>query len=199
VFNDMVRRLREGRAELERLSVTDALTGLANRRRLTAELEREVHRGERHERTFAVLMLDVDHFKQFNDTYGHAAGDAVLKRLAALLRENARDVDTVARYGGEEFTLILPETDATTAAAAAERIRRAIDADRFSPEGRDTELNVTVSVGLARFPDHGRTPERLMEAADQALYASKAAGRNRVTAAAVTAPEPPKPRKRKSS
>lgn len=199
VFNDMVRRLREGRAELERLSVTDALTGLANRRRLTTELEREVHRGERHERPFAVVMLDVDHFKAFNDTFGHPAGDAVLKRLARILQENARDVDTVARYGGEEFTLILAETDAATAAAIAERIRGAVEADRFSPDGHDAEVNVTMSIGVATFPQNGRTPQALVTAADAALYQSKSAGRNRVTAATVTTTEAPKPRKRRGS
>ncbi len=199
VFNDMVRRLREGRAELERLSVTDALTGLANRRRLTTELEREVHRGERHGRPFAVLMLDVDRFKAFNDTFGHPAGDAVLKRLARVLQENARDVDTVARYGGEEFTMILAETDGTTAAGIAERVRGAVEADRFVPEGRDEELNITVSIGIALFPLNGRTPDALVTAADAALYQSKSAGRNRVTAASAVTSEPPKPRKRKGS
>jgi diguanylate cyclase (GGDEF)-like protein len=199
VFNDMVRRLREGRAELERLSVTDALTGLANRRRLTTELEREVHRGERHGRPFAVLMLDVDRFKVFNDTFGHPAGDAVLKRLARVLQENARDVDTVARYGGEEFTMILAETDGTTAAGIAERVRGAVEADRFVPEGRDEELNITVSIGIALCPLNGRTPDALVTAADAALYQSKSAGRNRVTAASAVTSEPPKPRKRKGS
>jgi len=198
VFNEMVGRLRETREVLERLSVTDELTGLANRRQLTFELEREVQRSERHERSFAVLLLDVDRFKQFNDTYGHPAGDAVLKRLANVLRESSREVDTVARYGGEEFLVIVPEADAAAAAAVAERIRAGAERDRFTPEGFDTELNVTVSIGYAVFPQHARTPERLVEAADQALYRSKEGGRNRVTAAEGAA-GPPKPRKRKSS
>ena len=188
VFNDMVRRLREGRAELERLSVTDELTGLANRRRLMAELERELRRSDRHGHPFAILMLDVDNFKRFNDTWGHPAGDGVLKRLADTLRENVRDVDTVARYGGEEFMVILPETPAAEAARVAERMRTGTEKDRFTPEGGKNELNVTVSIGYAVFPEHAKTPEGLIEAADQALYRSKAAGRNRVSAAAPAKP-----------
>jgi diguanylate cyclase (GGDEF)-like protein len=183
VFNDMVRRLREGRAELERLSVTDELTGLANRRRLMAELERELRRSDRHGHPFAILMLDVDRFKRFNDTWGHPAGDAVLKRLANTLRECVRDVDTLARYGGEEFMVILPETPAAEAARVAERIRAGTEQDRFTPEGSDAELGVTVSIGYAVFPEHAGTPDSLIEAADQALYRSKKTGRNRVSAA----------------
>ena len=202
VFNDMVRRLRHGRAELERLSVTDELTGLANRRRLAAELEREALRSERSGRSFAVLMLDVDRFKDFNDTFGHPAGDAVLKRLARVLRDNAREMDTVARYGGEEFLLILPETDAATAALVAERIRTSAESDRFTPDSAGAEVNVTLSIGYALFPAHASTHEALVEAADRALYRSKQAGRNRVTAAegtaAATPKEPPKAKRRKS-
>ena len=192
VFNDMVRRLREGRAELERLSVTDELTGLVNRRRLTTELQREVQRSDRHGRTFAVLMLDVDRFKHFNDTYGHPAGDAVLKRVARILGDNARDVDTAARYGGEEFLVILPETAADGAALVAERIRGSMEGDRFTPDGGSAEVSVTVSIGYAVFPEHARTPETMIEAADQALYRSKEGGRNRVTAAEVPGAESPK-------
>jgi len=183
VFNDMVRRLRDGRAELQRLSVTDELTGLANRRRLMAELDRELRRSDRTGHPFSVLMLDVDRFKKFNDAWGHPAGDAVLKRLADTLGDCVRDVDTVARYGGEEFTVLLPETPAAEAARVAERIRAATEKDRFTPEAATTVVNVTVSIGYAVFPENGKTAEGLIEAADQALYKSKQAGRNRVTAA----------------
>ena len=183
VFNDMVRRLREGRAELERLSVTDELTGLANRRRLLAELDRELRRSDRHGHPFAILMLDVDNFKRFNDSWGHLAGDAALKRLANTLREVVRDVDTVARYGGEEFMVILPETPAAEAERVAERIRIGTENDRFTLEGGSAELSITVSIGYAVFPEHARTPDNLIEAADQALYRSKEAGRNRVSTA----------------
>ncbi len=183
VFNDMVHQLREGLDELERLSVTDELTGLANRRRLMAELEREMRRSERHGHPFSILMLDVDRFKRFNDAHGHPAGDVVLKRVADTLRKCVRDVDTVARYGGEEFVVMLPETPAADAARVAERIRSSTEADRFAPNGGGAALNITVSIGYAVYPDDARTPEALIEAADQALYRSKQAGRNRVTAA----------------
>jgi diguanylate cyclase (GGDEF)-like protein len=182
------------------LSVTDELTGLANRRRLTTELEREVQRSGRHGHAFAVLMLDVDRFKRFNDTYGHPAGDAVLERLAHILRDSARDVDTVARYGGEEFLVILPETAAAGAALVAERIRTRTERDRFTPDAEAAETSVTVSIGYAVFPEHARTAETLTEAADQALYRSKESGRNRITSAGDPKAEGPKaegPRARK--
>lgn len=183
VFNDMVRQLRKGRAELERLSVTDELTGLANRRQLDAEFQREADRHRRHKRSFAVLMLDIDRFKVLNDTHGHQAGDDVLRQFADILRENARTGDTVARFGGEEFLLILPESTMEGSQKLAERIRAATEAHRFTIDGNGTTVPVTVSIGLARFPENAKTPETLIEAADQALYRSKAEGRNRVTAA----------------
>jgi diguanylate cyclase (GGDEF)-like protein len=183
VFNGMVQRLREGREELERMSVTDELTGLVNRRRLTTELEREVQRSERHNHSCAVLMLDVDKFKHFNDKYGHQAGDVALQRLAQILRKSVRAVDTVARYGGEEFLVILPETGAEGAALMAERVRANTEQDRFTPEGSGAELNVTVSIGYAAFPEHANSPMTMIEAADEAMYRSKKRGRNRATSA----------------
>ncbi|MGB7212339.1 MAG: diguanylate cyclase [Gemmatimonadales bacterium] len=183
VFNDMVRRLRDGRAELERLSVTDELTGLANRRHLDTELEQEVQRHERHQRTCAVLMLDVDRFKSLNDTHGHPAGDAVLRQLARVLEQNTRNGDTVARFGGEEFVVILPESTVAGAVQKAERIRAATEEHQFVIEASGAEARVTVSIGLALFPQHGRTPDALIVAADEALYRSKQEGRNRVTTA----------------
>lgn len=179
-FNDMVRLLREGRAELERLSVTDPLTGLANRRRLMAELEREVQRSSRLGRRFAVAMLDVDHFKHFNDTYGHQAGDELLKRLARALQDLVREVDTAARYGGEEFLVVLTETPAGAAERVAERMRVRLAEEQFAPPGGATPVGATVSIGLAEFPADGASPEALIAAADQALYRAKAGGRNRV-------------------
>jgi diguanylate cyclase (GGDEF)-like protein len=183
VFNDMVRRLRESRDELERLSVTDELTGLTNRRGMTTELERELLRSHRHEHPCAILMLDVDRFKHFNDTYGHPAGDAALRRLAGTLRECVRDVDTAARYGGEEFLVILPETGPEEARQVAERIRERTESDGFAPEPGAAPIHITVSLGFAGYPEHADTPDTLVAAADEALYRSKEAGRNRVTAA----------------
>src|SRR5262249_8812708 len=109
-FNDMVRKLRESRAELERLSFTDGLTGLVNPRRLMESLSTEVERATPKQPACTVLMVDVDHFKQFNDTYGHPAGDAVLARVAGILKESIRSIDVAGRYGGEEFLLVLTET-----------------------------------------------------------------------------------------
>lgn len=184
VFNDMVRRLREGRTELERLSVTDELTGLSNRRHLDNELERELPRHERYKRELAVLMLDVDRFKVLNDTHGHPAGDAVLRQLADVLKECTRKGDTISRFGGEEFVVILPETPRDGAQLLAERIRSATEAKKFVIDEAGTTVAVTVSVGVSFFPKHGKDADALIAAADEALYRSKTGGRNRVTSAA---------------
>lgn len=178
VFNDMVARLREGRAALERLSVTDTLTGLFNRRHLTERLHEEIRRARRHDHRFSVLMADIDHFKEFNDSYGHQAGDQVLARLGEILREATREIDYAARYGGEEFLVLMPETELEGAVAVAERIRARLASEPIAG-GR-----VTVSVGVAAFPAHGESPEGLIASADAALYAAKRAGRNRVVHAA---------------
>lgn len=184
VFNEMVERLRRSREELdernrelERLSVTDLLTGLHNRRYLLEAFDKEIRRADRHERAFCVLMLDVDRFKEYNDTYGHLAGDAVLKRMGVVLREATRDLDVVARYGGEEFICLLPECDLENAVLAGERLRRRV-ADE-SIEGGP----VTISVGVAEFPTHGDSAGEVIGEADAALYEAKAAGRDRVKGA----------------
>jgi diguanylate cyclase (GGDEF)-like protein len=188
VFNDMVARLREGRRELERLSATDPLTGLYNRRRLMEVLDNEIRRSRRLKHTFAVLMADVDHFKRYNDAQGHPAGDEVLKRVAEILREATRDVDFVARYGGEEFFVLMPETEGDGAADVADRIRKGLAEERF-PGGQ-----VTLSFGVAEFPAHGDGPDALIAVADAALYEAKREGRDRV----VIAPGAAR-RRRKSS
>jgi diguanylate cyclase (GGDEF)-like protein len=177
VFNNMVSRLRESRTELERLSVTDPLTGLYNRLRMMEVLENEVRRSHRLHHPFAVLMADVDLFKRYNDAHGHPAGDAVLKRVAAIMRDASRDVDFVARYGGEEFLIVMPETEIEAATEVAQRIRKKLAAERL-PAGE-----ITLSLGVAGFPAHGDTPDALIAAADAALYEAKRAGRDRVVAA----------------
>jgi diguanylate cyclase (GGDEF)-like protein len=176
VFSTMVARLREreGQGELERLSVTDALTGLYNRRHLMGTLANEVQRSRRLRRTFSVLLADVDHFKSYNDTHGHLAGDAALVKTAEILRKMTRAVDSVARYGGEEFVVMLLETTIATAAIVAERIRARVVAEEFGG-GR-----MTVSIGAAEYPAHGDTPEELIAGADRAMYLAKGAGRDRV-------------------
>jgi diguanylate cyclase (GGDEF)-like protein len=179
VFKNLVTRVREreGQGELERLSVTDALTGLYNRRHLMGTLANEVQRSRRLRRTFAVLLVDVDHFKQYNDTQGHLAGDAALVKMAEILRKTTRAVDSVARYGGEEFLVMLLETTLQTAATVAERIRSRVAAESF--EGG----HMTVSIGAAEYPSHGDTPEELIASADAAMYRAKGAGRDRVVLA----------------
>jgi diguanylate cyclase (GGDEF)-like protein len=180
VFNTMVARLREreSQGELERLSVTDALTGLYNRRHLMGTLANEVQRSRRLRRTFSVLLADVDHFKAYNDTHGHLAGDTALVKTAEILRKMTRAVDSVARYGGEEFVVMLLETTIGTAAIVAERIRVRMAAEEFGG-GR-----MTVSIGAAEYSAHGDTPEELIAAADRAMYLAKGAGRDRVMVAA---------------
>ncbi|MGH8895000.1 MAG: diguanylate cyclase, partial [Actinomycetes bacterium] len=164
--------------EAQRLSTTDALTGLWNFRYLSMSLAREIERSTRFDRPLAVLMLDLDHFKAVNDTYGHARGDTVLRELAHRVQEQIREVDTFARYGGEEFVVVLPETTVDGAAQLAERICVAVRRAPFQHDG-DEPLNVTVSIGGAAFPDHGSSPATLMRAADKALYVAKAEGRDR--------------------
>jgi diguanylate cyclase (GGDEF)-like protein len=204
VFNNMVVRLREGHQaldaanetlrrkneELETLSVTDGLTGLHNRRRLMESLTDEVRRSQRLKHTFSVLMVDVDHFKKYNDTFGHLAGDGVLARVAALLREATREVDDVARYGGEEFLVMLPETGMTEALEIAERVRARVAAEVFP--GR----RITVSIGVSEFPLYGNTPEEVIAAADEALYEAKREGRDRVRRAGLKLVREPKPKER---
>ena len=179
VFKNLVTRLREreGQGELERLSVTDALTGLYNRRHLMGTLANEVQRSRRLRRTFSVLLADVDHFKQYNDTHGHLGGDAALVKVAEILRKMTRGVDSVARYGGEEFLVMLIEAPIATAAAVGERIRARVAAEEF---GGGT---MTVSVGAAEYPTHGDTPEELIASADAAMYQAKGEGRDRVIVA----------------
>src|SRR5438067_1856739 len=179
VFKNLVTRLREreGQGELERLSVTDALTGLYNRRHLMGTLANEVQRSRRLRRTFSVLLADVDHFKQYNDTHGHLGGDAALVKVAETLRKMTRGVDSVARYGGEEFVVMLIEAPIATAAAVGERIRARVAAEEFSGG------KMTVSVGAAEYPTHGDTPEELIASADAAMYEAKGGGRDRVVVA----------------
>ncbi len=175
VFNEMVMRLRQGREELEKLSRTDGLTGLPNRRHLMESIEKEIRRGKRNARPFTLLMIDVDHFKHYNDTFGHLAGDEVLKALAGVLSGAIRTVDYAARFGGEEFTVLLPETPVDGAVEVAERIRT-----RMAQQLFDGHANVTLSIGIAECPSDGETPEAVIGRADAMLYQAKQRGRNRL-------------------
>ena len=163
--------------EAQRLSITDGLTGLWNYRYFTMTIGKEIERAARFSRPLALLLLDLDHFKLVNDVYGHQRGDAVLVELAARVRGQVRDVDTVARYGGEEFVVILPETDEEGAVLAAERIRAAVRRRPFGEPG-EAPLEVTVSVGVSVFPVHGAGASSLLRRADEALYTAKREGRD---------------------
>ncbi len=175
-FTTMVSRLREkeSQGELEKLSLTDSLTGLYNRRHLMGTLASEVQRSRRLRRAFSVLLADVDRFKQYNDTFGHLAGDAALVKIAEVFRKTTRQVDCVARYGGEEFVVMLLEANLATAALVAERVRARV-AEQDLGDG-----SLTLSIGVAEYPDGGDTPEELIASADAAMYRAKSAGRNQV-------------------
>ena len=170
---------RAAQADLRRLASTDELTGVANRRWFTAMAGRELDRARRFSHGLALLMIDIDHFKRVNDTYGHGAGDEVLRRFARTLEGNLRSIDLLGRMGGEEFAVMLPETAAEPALHTAERLRTAISAlDVTLEDGK--VLKVTASVGVAVDTGSSETLDRLMARADGALYAAKEQGRDRV-------------------
>jgi diguanylate cyclase (GGDEF)-like protein/PAS domain S-box-containing protein/putative nucleotidyltransferase with HDIG domain len=181
-------RLESANQRLEELATTDALTGLWNRRRFLEVLERECARAARTGRGLAVAMLDVDHFKAVNDTHGHAFGDRVLAEVAAVLKAEARETDTVARYGGEEFVILMPETSAEQAVVAAERIRRRIAAQPVADGKRS--VDVTVSLGIRSATGEEAAAETVVRLADEALYAAKQSGRNCVRTWAEIAHDP---------
>jgi diguanylate cyclase (GGDEF)-like protein len=166
---------------VERQAVTDGLTELANRRQFEQALAGEISRAERFGGMLALVLADLDDFKQVNDRYGHQAGDEVLRRFAAVLRETVRDVDLPARYGGEEFAVLLPQTDVAGAERLAERLRQSV-AERPMTKRPGALVAVTASFGVASFPE-AATPAALFAAADEALYRAKAAGKNRVVCA----------------
>jgi diguanylate cyclase (GGDEF)-like protein len=167
--------------QLHEQATRDPLTGLFNRRYLSETLERELARAGRAGLPLSVALLDVDHFKHLNDTYGHRAGDLVLQALARLLQSNSRHEDIPCRYGGEEFVLVLVGAPLAAAAQRAEAWRQAFEASAVEYEG--WSLRGTVSLGVAAFPRHGATTDELLKAADRALYQAKARGRNQVAVA----------------
>lgn len=171
-------------ADLNAMANTDTLTGLANRRDVLQQAQQELERAQRTNRPIAFLMLDIDHFKHVNDTYGHPAGDAVLCSVADIARSTMRHIDKVGRIGGEEFFAILPESDQASATVAAERLRSAIAAHPFAVG--TTQISVTVSIGVAvaHCDSTAQKFEDNLAAADSALYAAKNSGRNRVVVAA---------------
>jgi diguanylate cyclase (GGDEF)-like protein len=166
--------------ETRQLAITDELTALANHRQFYHQLAREVRRAQRYKRPLTLLMLDLDYFKEYNDRFGHLAGDQALRETAEVLRRNARDVDILARYGGEEFAIILPETDLNQAAFQAERIRAAVATHAYRGRDSSPQGDLTVSIGVAALTPGMRKIEQLVHDADQALYRAKGQGRNRL-------------------
>jgi|SRR5580658_171975 diguanylate cyclase (GGDEF)-like protein/PAS domain S-box-containing protein len=172
------------RAALRTQSVRDALTGLYNRRYLEEVLDREVRRASRAAQSLGILMIDLDHFKSFNDSYGHDAGDAVLREIAMSLTRGIRAEDFVCRFGGEEFVVILPTADLAASRVRAERLRSKTKELTILHQGKSMGM-ITISVGVAAFPEHGTSPKELMAAADAALYQAKRGGRDQVVVASL--------------
>jgi diguanylate cyclase (GGDEF)-like protein len=165
---------------LEELSTSDALTGLYNRRFLNQRLEEELSRSDRQNLKFSIMLLDLDHFKNYNDLCGHLVGDKALKKVALLLRRSARDMDIVSRFGGEEFCIVLPESTAEAARLVAERMRIAVEKEPFVKEEELPSGRLSISIGIASYPEDGKDQESLLNAADLAMYQAKTNGRNRV-------------------
>ncbi|MEE9466574.1 MAG: GGDEF domain-containing protein, partial [Candidatus Neomarinimicrobiota bacterium] len=165
-------------ARLQHMAMYDALTETLSRRALIQQLEGEMQRARRHTRNFSILLLDIDHFKRVNDTYGHVAGDAVLRDLAATLQATTRRSDYVGRYGGEEFMVLLPETPLDKACLLAEKLREAVSQMVVEAEGH-TIKNTTISLGAAGFKDDSSV-EAFIHRSDKGLYKAKNGGRNQV-------------------
>jgi diguanylate cyclase (GGDEF)-like protein len=160
------------------LSITDGLTGAYNYRFMLDTIKKEIGRAERFREEFAIIMLDVDGLKEYNDVHGHLGGSGVIKRVAALAAAKLRAIDMLCKYGGDEFVAVLPRTPKRGAALAAERIRRSIEESKFPGERKTGKI--TMSMGIASFPEDGRTVQDLIERADKALYKAKRHGRNTV-------------------
>lgn len=180
------------RETLRNLSIRDPLTGLFNRRYMEESLEQELLKAKRYGRSLGVIMLDIDHFKRFNDTYGHEAGDLVLRELSVFLQNHIRLTDIPCRFGGEEFTLILPEADMALTQQRAEQVRQGVAAIRVKVQGQ-TLASITISEGVAVYPENGPTGQDVLRAADEALYKAKQKGRNHVVIAEGASPETEKP------
>lgn len=164
----------------EELTITDGLTELFNYRYFRSKLSDEVRRADRYRQRFSLLMLDLDHFKNVNDQYGHQTGNIVLREVSGIIKQCLRDVDIIARYGGEEFVVILPQTGDNDALMIAERIRTSIETAYFSNIQGQRDIQISISIGIASYPNGVHTAEQLLEKVDQALYDAKAEGRNKV-------------------
>jgi diguanylate cyclase (GGDEF)-like protein/PAS domain S-box-containing protein len=179
----LMNELQAANQKLELLSTLDEMTGLYNFRYFKQSLQQEHERAIRLYSPYSIVFCDMDHFKHYNDRNGHPAGDQLLREFARLLRQSCRTTDLPSRYGGEEFAIICPGVDSEGANVLAERIRKAVQAYPFAHAEHQPLGSVSISVGVACYPYDGKSPQEVLKAADQAVYASKHAGRNRVTVA----------------
>ncbi|MHB0966971.1 MAG: GGDEF domain-containing protein, partial [Bellilinea sp.] len=170
------------REKLYEQSVRDPLTNLYNRRYMEETLDREIRLAEHKHTSLGVIMIDIDHFKNFNDNFGHEAGDEVLKNIGWLMQSQARVGNIACRYGGEEFVIILPDSTLSDSWQRMDALRTQIDQLNLSSNGKELS-GISISGGLVEFPTNGKTSSQLLQAADQALYRAKAAGRNRIETA----------------
>lgn len=174
--------LMEQKEDSERKAIMDQLTGCFNRRYFETRMDEELNLAKRFRNKMCLIMFDIDHFKKVNDTYGHQAGDTVLIEVAAAAKGCLRGADYLCRYGGEEFAVIMPETSVDEAHEVAERMRKQMEEHAFY--GGNTLINITISLGIAEYPEHAIIKEKLIESADAALYAAKHGGRNNTKIAA---------------
>jgi diguanylate cyclase (GGDEF)-like protein len=180
-LNVKIKELEIAQEQLRQLAITDGLTELFNHRYFKEHLEQELYRANRHHSEVSLIMIDIDHFKRYNDSYGHPAGDALLRTVGKLLKENIRKIDLAARYGGEEFCLVLADTNKAAAGLVAEKMRRLVEGYSFDSMQRHTgNGRITISLGVATFPVDAGTSNELVKLADQRLYNAKQLGRNQV-------------------
>lgn len=170
--------LRTANERLSELAMTDPLTKIHNRRSFMAKFQEELERSKRYRHAITLAMIDVDHFKKFNDSEGHPCGDEALRKIAQIFTSKLRKTDVLGRYGGEEFIVMMPETKLSVGAEICDRLRSAVDGEAF--QGQKQAMFMTVSLGCAGYPEHGTTSAELIKAADHALYQAKQIGRNRV-------------------
>jgi len=177
-LQEKVFQLEQAKERLRELAVKDGLTGLYNHRYFKRFLTQEIKRARRHKSQVSLIMMDIDHFKNYNDTYGHLAGDEVLRNVAKLMTGNIRGIDVAARYGGEEFVIVLPQTNKNAAKIVAEKLRILVGDQKFQNEDTQPNGKITISIGVATFPENATNLEELIHQADQRLYHAKSLGRN---------------------
>ncbi len=179
-LQEKVDQLEQAKERLRELAITDGLTGLYNHRYFKQFLAKEIIRANRHATKVSLAMIDIDHFKMYNDTHGHLAGDKVLQQIAKLMDKNLRSIDLAARYGGEEFVIVLPQTNIGAARIVAQKLQNIVENSQFEKEETQPNGKITISVGIATYPENSKDMESLIHCADQRLYKAKALGRNMV-------------------